>query len=57
MAGSTVGSASGTTSIHVPITIVQQPGEDAGDLAQRVRRELEAIERDRRAGANSAFGD
>ncbi len=39
------------------IQIYQQPGEDAGDLAQRVRRELEAIERDRRAGANSAFGD
>jgi hypothetical protein len=41
----------------VTIQIYQQPGEDAGDLAQRVRRELEAIERDRRAGANSAFGD
>ena len=50
-------SAAPVSSGPVTIQIYQQPGEDAGDLAQRVRRELEAIERDRRAGANSAFGD
>lgn len=50
-------SAAPVSSGPVTIQIYQQPGEDAGDLAQRVRRELEAIERDRRAGANSAFED
>jgi len=51
-----VGSVSPVT-IHAPITIMQQPGQSAQDVADEVMRRLEAKERQAKARARSSYHD
>lgn len=44
-------------SIHAPITIMQQPGQSAHDVADEVMRRLEAKERQAKARARSSYHD
>lgn len=50
------GSVSPVT-IHAPITIMQQPGQSAQDVADEVMRRLEAKERQAKARARSSYHD
>jgi phage-related tail protein len=44
-------------SIHAPITIMQQPGQSAQDVADEVMRRLEAKERQAQSRARSSYRD
>lgn len=52
-------SSMGTTpvSIHAPITIVQQPGQNAQDVVDEVMRRLQAKERQAQSRARSSYRD
>ena len=47
----------GTTQIHAPISIVQQPGQSGADVAQEVRRELDRRERQASARTRASLRD
>ncbi|WP_421296396.1 phage tail tape measure protein [Aeromonas sp. 604534] len=46
-----------TTQIHAPISITQQPGQSATDVAQEVRRELDRRERQAAASGRASLTD
>ncbi|HHQ4530122.1 TPA: phage tail tape measure protein [Aeromonas hydrophila] len=46
-----------TTQIHAPISITQQPGQSATDVAQEVRRELDRRERQATASGRASLAD
>lgn len=46
-----------TTQIHAPISITQQPGQSASDVAQEVRRELDRRERQAAASGRASLTD
>ncbi|MFM5314428.1 phage tail tape measure protein [Aeromonas veronii] len=46
-----------TTQIHAPISITQQPGQSATDVAQEVRRELDRRERQAAASGRASLND
>ncbi len=46
-----------TTQIHAPISITQQPGQSATDVAQEVRRELDRRERQASASGRASLTD
>lgn len=47
----------GSTQIHAPISIVQQPGQSGADVAQEVRRELDRRERQASARTRASLRD
>ncbi|GJA75419.1 hypothetical protein KAM354_06550 [Aeromonas caviae] len=47
----------GSTQIHAPISIVQQPGQSGADVAQEVRRELDRRERQASAHTRASLRD
>ena len=47
----------GSTQIHAPISIVQQPGQSGADVAQEVRRELDRRERQASARSRASLRD
>ncbi len=47
----------GTTQIHAPISIVQQPGQSGTDVAQEVRRELDRRQRQASARTRASLRD
>jgi hypothetical protein len=47
----------GTTQIHAPISIVQQPGQSGADVAQEVSRELDRRERQASARTRASLRD
>lgn len=49
--------AASTTQINAPISIVQQPGQSATDVAQEVRRELDRRERQGAANGRASLAD
>ncbi|MFE8710263.1 hypothetical protein ACFX57_05690 [Aeromonas allosaccharophila] len=49
--------AASTTQIHAPISIVQQPGQSATDVAQEVSRELDRRERQGAANGRASLTD
>lgn len=51
------GRPSAASTFNVTIQIQQQPGQSADDLARAVARELQRIEREKRAAGNSRFAD
>ena len=53
----TAGAAAAPVSISAPITIVQRPGEDNQDLANRVRLTIEQLAREDQARRNSSYAD
>ncbi|WP_421296213.1 phage tail tape measure protein [Aeromonas sp. 604534] len=52
-----VARANSTTQIHAPISITQQPGQSATDVAQEVRRELDRRERQAAASGRASLTD
>lgn len=51
------GISAAPVSIHAPITIVQQPGQNAQDVVDEVMRRLEAKERQAQSRARSSYRD